>query len=379
MTPEGSGPVPKESPKNRAERSAPYFSVIVMTWQRREFLESAVSSVLSQTLPRSEYEILVVKGFQDDQLDTFLRSCGAQVYATTSSDQGPALATAFGHAKGEVVAFLDDDDEFEPEKLATLLTEFEAAPDLVVMRHGNRNIDARGDPLPSWPLCDWPALPRSDVVVVATPEEKGRTPTLPMHNLSTIAVRRSAVLPFVRAWPGVEAASDSLVFLSGLACPGAARADPRVLSRRRIHGSSSNENFSTAGAGPPATLDRLHRLVRSHARQREMVRGTPAERSAAWVDLILRFDAAMSSSTFPNPTVRDHLAMIRGAVREHQPFRFWIVGFALARRLAPERAIRMWWRFCQVRHRALFPKVNYPALFPHRPTRASRTSVGSPD
>ena len=366
------GTRPVERPASpRAEPAGtpgrPFFSVIVTTWQRRAFLEPAVRSVLGQSVPRSDVQVIVAKGWTEETLDAWLAQCGVETVLTSSPDQGPALAAAMARARGEVVCFLDDDDEFEPDKLAVLRAEFAKDPALVLLRHRNRNIDVEGRALPEWPSCDWPALPCARVQERRTDEEKASGTTLPMHNLSTIAVRRAAVLPFVAAWTEVEAAADSLVFLSALAASGTARADPRVLSRRRIHASSSLENFSPAGAGPPPTLDRLQRLTRSHARQRAMVAGTAAQRSAEWVDLILRFDAAMTSRTFPDPRVSDYLAMLRGIARERQPFRLWVLGFALARRFSPDLAIEGWWRFCHLRHRALFPRVSYPSLFARTP------------
>jgi glycosyltransferase involved in cell wall biosynthesis len=69
-------------------------SVVIPTWNRAAMLERAVRSALNQTLP--PLEILVC----DDG----------------SSDDSRAVIEAMGASRGEWIAFLDDDDEWRPEK-----------------------------------------------------------------------------------------------------------------------------------------------------------------------------------------------------------------------------------------------------------------------
>ena len=52
----------------------PFISVIITAHNRKEFLLEAVNSALNQTLPKDEYEIIVVKNFQD--FDDILTNLG---------------------------------------------------------------------------------------------------------------------------------------------------------------------------------------------------------------------------------------------------------------------------------------------------------------
>ncbi len=363
-------------PLVRDRAGAPYFSIIVYTWQRTEFIEQAVRSVLAQSVARTDYEIIVVRGYSNAPLDAVLSGMGAHVLATPTSSQGAALALGVTAAQGQVLVFLEDDDEFEPTKLATLRAEFEEDPDLALVRNANRCIDAAGRPLLDWPNNYWPALPVTTTEERRTPGAKSEAPSLPIHNLSSISVRRDAVAPCVSCWSTIPSAADSLVYLSALGSPGVARFDERVLTRRRVHASTSLENFSAEGIGPPPSLERLRRLDLSHRQQLAMVRGSPAETTARWLEVIHRFEAAMSASEFPSPDRRDYLDMVRGMVRERQLFRAWIVGFSLLRRIAPERAIRTWWRFNRESYRRVAPGINYGGIF--LPGSQSRTSPHSP-
>ncbi|MCL5017733.1 MAG: glycosyltransferase family 2 protein [Candidatus Parvarchaeota archaeon] len=45
-------------------------TVIIAAYGRRTFLKEAIASALDQTLPRSKYEIVVIKNFRDKDIDS---------------------------------------------------------------------------------------------------------------------------------------------------------------------------------------------------------------------------------------------------------------------------------------------------------------------
>lgn len=100
-------------------------SVIIPTFKRSEKLETAINSVLNQTY--QNFEIIIV---DDNNPDTEYRKETEKYmeryknnkkirYIKMEKNGGGAAARNYGieHAKGEYIAFLDDDDEFMPEKL----------------------------------------------------------------------------------------------------------------------------------------------------------------------------------------------------------------------------------------------------------------------
>jgi len=44
----------------------PFISVIVTAYNRRKYVRHATESVISSTLPRDGYELIVVKNFRDE-------------------------------------------------------------------------------------------------------------------------------------------------------------------------------------------------------------------------------------------------------------------------------------------------------------------------
>jgi len=135
-----------------ASDPTPYFSVLVTAYRRRQYLREAVQSVLDQTVPRSDVEILVVKDFADPELDAWLAAQGPSVRTVTEDIPGigQMLVRALDLARGEVFCFLDDDDRFRPGKLAGLRALFDRDAALGLVRNSYGAIDAEGRAVPTW-------------------------------------------------------------------------------------------------------------------------------------------------------------------------------------------------------------------------------------
>ena len=161
-------------PGNSSEVSAtsppPLVSVVVVADLRTQFVRDAVDSVLSQTLPRESVELILVARFKDEILDTHFRSCGAYVIHVEDVALGPKLAAGLSHSKGTIVAFLEDDDIFEPDKLAAIVEHFRKNPKLILVKNAFTLFDEHPVAHPSsrrtcsrsetWPILT-PGLPTS--------------------------------------------------------------------------------------------------------------------------------------------------------------------------------------------------------------------------
>ncbi|MEN8139834.1 MAG: glycosyltransferase [Thermodesulfobacteriota bacterium] len=99
----------------------PLISVIIPTWNRVDFLATAIDSVLSQNF--QDFELIVVDDGSTDATPELLASHGRRLttLATGGNQQGPAAARNLGikAATGEFIAFLDSDDWWQPGKLAS--------------------------------------------------------------------------------------------------------------------------------------------------------------------------------------------------------------------------------------------------------------------
>lgn len=93
-------------------------SVIIPVYNGQRFLAQAVNSVLKQTVPPGEV-IVVDDGSTDGSAD-IARSFPTPVCTIFQENKGPAAARNAGvkEARGQLIAFLDADDIWLPEKLA---------------------------------------------------------------------------------------------------------------------------------------------------------------------------------------------------------------------------------------------------------------------
>ena len=111
---------------------APKVSLIITTYNRARLLPRAVNSVLSQTY--DDYEIIIVddcstdstpeviRSFTDSRIHSFRHKVNRGLSATRN--------TGIANARGEYIAFLDDDDECTPNRLADQVSILDSRPNI---------------------------------------------------------------------------------------------------------------------------------------------------------------------------------------------------------------------------------------------------------
>jgi glycosyltransferase involved in cell wall biosynthesis len=104
-------------------------SAVVVVRNGERFLALALGSILSQTRPPDE--ILVIDGASTDATAEIVRSFAA---VTLLQQPGTGLANArnagIATAAGELIAFLDYDDLWQPRKIEVQAGRLEVDPDL---------------------------------------------------------------------------------------------------------------------------------------------------------------------------------------------------------------------------------------------------------
>ncbi len=94
------------------------FSVIIPTYNRAGLVHLAIDSVLAQTHPAAE--IIVVNDGSRDETPAALAAYGDRIKAIHQANAGLSGArnTGIKAASSDWIAFLDDDDEYAPDRLA---------------------------------------------------------------------------------------------------------------------------------------------------------------------------------------------------------------------------------------------------------------------
>ncbi len=110
---------------------SPLVSVILPSYNRADWLRAAIDSVLAQDYPA--YQLIVVDDGSQDETPALLRSYGNRLSRLRQSNKGVSAArnAGIGRAQGELIAFLDSDDRWLPQKLAVQVAYMQAHPELL--------------------------------------------------------------------------------------------------------------------------------------------------------------------------------------------------------------------------------------------------------
>lgn len=125
----------------------PLVSVIVTAYNAEEFIERALDSVLRQTYPH--IEILAVDDGSTDSTAAILERYQPRVRILHQPNSGVCVARNRGAAetRGSLLAFLDADDVWVPEKIATQVAAFGKHPHVGAVAGNFDEIDAADRPL----------------------------------------------------------------------------------------------------------------------------------------------------------------------------------------------------------------------------------------
>jgi len=134
-------------------RPRPTVSVCVPTYNQARYLGPALESVLAQTF--ADFEIVVsddastdqtpdvLAGIRDPRLRAFRQARNVGI--------GPNRNTCLAAARGRYVAWLDSDDLYCPDRLATQTAVLDRHPDVGLVHGAAEAIDQDGQPLGGWP------------------------------------------------------------------------------------------------------------------------------------------------------------------------------------------------------------------------------------
>jgi glycosyltransferase involved in cell wall biosynthesis len=130
------------------------YGVVIPAYNAAQTLCDAVESVLAQTLPPTS--VVVIDDGSTDETGAIARSFGAGVDVITQDNLGQAAATdrAFAQLCEPLVAGIDADDIWFPDKAAYQIAELEADPDLDGLFCRASIFDHGGRPGPDSPVQD---------------------------------------------------------------------------------------------------------------------------------------------------------------------------------------------------------------------------------
>jgi glycosyltransferase involved in cell wall biosynthesis len=200
--------------------TAPLISCVIPCFNGERYLDECIGSILAQT--HRPLEVIVVDdGSTDGSADVVRRYPGIRYHHQANAGPAAACNRGVALATGELIAFLEQDDLWLPEKTARQLQEFDADPALLYCVAHIQNF--------------W-------VAELALEAERHRDrPVMrpvPGYVVQTLMVRREAfdrVGSFDATFP-YAFASDWFLRATDAGVPGVLL--PDVLTRRRLHDSN---------------------------------------------------------------------------------------------------------------------------------------------
>jgi glycosyltransferase involved in cell wall biosynthesis len=117
----------------------PLLTALVDTYNHERYIEQAISSVLEQDFPPSEFEILVVDDGSTDNTPAIIQKFAPRVRHLRKKNGGQASAfnAGFAESRGQIIALLDGDDWWAKGKLSAVAAALEQSPDVAAVGHGH--------------------------------------------------------------------------------------------------------------------------------------------------------------------------------------------------------------------------------------------------
>ncbi len=188
-------------------------TVIITAYDRKKFIITAIKSVLNQTISKDDYELIVVKNYNDKTIDDYLEKNGIKNIYSRDKSLGGKLAEAIKVSIGEIILFLEDDDSFVDDKLEYVHSLFAKNKSLVY--YHNRYIPVN---------------------------EKYRITKYinnsPDFNMSCLSIRKGVI--DANKIIGITESIDTFIYLSAIESGKSLMADRKKLTFYMVHNSASN-------------------------------------------------------------------------------------------------------------------------------------------
>lgn len=236
--------------------NAPLISVVIIAYNRKEFITEAINSVLNQNLKREKFEIIVIKNFVDEKIDEFIRNKGIRLVNSPDISISGKIIQGVKLSHAEVVSFMEDDDLFLPNKLEHVFEKFSSNPRIIFMHN---NLTALKDGITFQRKLGQDVLVNTESVSVKTISKLIDLGLA--QNISSFSVRRERLMPILEYLDGTSLAVDYLLFFISCLPDGELLLSDEILTIWRIHESATHFKVKDRLEYVARKMDHISKLV----------------------------------------------------------------------------------------------------------------------
>lgn len=216
------------------------FSIIICAHDRKKYLVSTMESAVKQTFSRDAYEIILVKNFEDQEIDSYANENNITLILTKKGPLMQKMLEGVEKARGEYMCFLEDDDLYEKNKLSRINELIEKHGSISFYHSSFRTIDENGNFLAQ----NISSTTGRTLLFSGVPEILSGYPELISVRAdwygSMMCVRKEALTSRIDQLKNIEGSADKIVFYMGLLNSGTIVIDSEKTTRYRFHMSHTN-------------------------------------------------------------------------------------------------------------------------------------------
>ncbi len=260
----------------------PLFSVILIAFDRQNYISGAFRSIVSQTLDSSLYEIIVIKNFPNAMIDGWTGAPSVRVVQSPSPSIGESYSEGVRISGGRIICFLDDDDEFEPDRLERIQELFSTRKGPVYYHNQRTVVDEDGRAIRNRWASSLAGNQGVDIIEVGPSEvaESSLPATFEAYfNESSMALSREVLEGHLGELESAPTLIDIFMVCTAVAEKATFVLDSRRTTRYRVHGNQvsgwSSGKFSDPSINEENSVIRKHIDVERSCMQ--LVRGTFTE------------------------------------------------------------------------------------------------------